>query len=317
MLISCPKCHSIYEIPDDLIGKTGRNFRCHACAHLWHAMREDALDYVADEKEDEIFIEPIEIKDERRGFPADKKDYIVPTDTPSGVRTRSSEEILKEEGSKIPPKIKTTAEDKDQITLTSEHGTSFTISTAGEFKEEQEEKTAPHLYAEDEEENTIHADKEKRLTLEPKFKGYRKTVALLFLLTLCCLILFLRREIVAVYPNAEIWYNKIYLSGLSNSEYLKMNIVKTEETVVDGKESLKITLRVYNPSFYGTYVPEIVVAGTDKTFKPQETFLGANAQTEAVIILPKPDDNSALNINLSFKRPQYSFNLSDIIERMK
>ena len=89
MLISCPKCHSIYEIPDDLIGKTGRNFRCHACANLWHAMREDALDYVADEKDDEIFIEPIEIKDERRGFPADKKEYIVPADTPSGVRTRS------------------------------------------------------------------------------------------------------------------------------------------------------------------------------------------------------------------------------------
>ena len=45
MLISCPKCHSIYEIPDDLIGKTGRNFRCQACANVWHAMRSDALGY--------------------------------------------------------------------------------------------------------------------------------------------------------------------------------------------------------------------------------------------------------------------------------
>ena len=316
MLISCPKCHSIYEIPDDLIGKTGRNFRCHACANLWHAMREDALDYVADEKDDEIFIEPIEIKDERRGFPADKKDYIVPADTPSGVRTRSSEEIIKEEGLKEPKKIEATPKKEDQITLTSEHGTSFTISTAGEFKEEQAGKTAPYLYEEDEE-NAIHADKEKRLTLEPKFKGYRKTIALLFLLTLCCLVLFLRREIVAVYPNAETWYNKIYLSGLNNSEYLKMNIVKAEKTVVDGKESLNLTVKVYNPSFYGTYVPEIVMEGTDKTYQAKENFLGANAQTEAVVIIPKPEDNTALNINLSFKRPQYDFNLSNILERIK
>ena len=62
MLISCPKCHSIYEIPDDLIGKTGRNFRCQACANVWHAMRSDALGY-EEEKESEPFIEPIPVSD--------------------------------------------------------------------------------------------------------------------------------------------------------------------------------------------------------------------------------------------------------------
>ena len=62
MLISCPKCHSIYEIPDDLIGKTGRNFRCQACANVWHAMRSDALGY-EEEKESEPFIEPIPVSE--------------------------------------------------------------------------------------------------------------------------------------------------------------------------------------------------------------------------------------------------------------
>lgn len=311
MLISCPKCHSIYEIPDDLIGKTGRNFRCHACANLWHAMREDALDYVEDEKDTSLYIEPLEVKDERRGFPADKKEYIIPADSHAGVRTRSSEEILKQEAV-AKPEGKT----KDQITLTSEHGTSFTISTSGEYQEELKEKNRPHLY-EPEEENAIHADKTKRLTLEPKFKGYRKMTALLFLLTLCCLVLFLRREIVALYPKAETWYNKIQLSGLDNSEYLKMNIVKAEETNTDGKETLTITVNVYNPSLYSTYVPKIVMDGSNKTYQTKAKFLSANAQTTAEIIIPKPEDNASLNINLSFKRPQYDFNLSHILERIK
>ena len=96
-----------------------------------------------------------------------------------------------------------------------------------------------------------------------------------------------------------------------------MNIIKAEKTVVDGKESLNLTVKVYNPSFYGTYVPEIVMEGTDKTYQAKENFLGANAQTEAVVIIPKPEDNTALNINLSFKRPQYDFNLSNILERIK
>lgn len=307
MLISCPKCHSIYEIPDDLIGKTGRNFRCHACANLWHAMREDALDYVEDEKDTAPYIEPIEVKDERRGFPADKAEYIIPADSHAGVRTQSSEEVLRKEA---------VTKTEDQITLTSEHGTSFTISTSGEYQEELKEKNRPHLY-EPEEENAIHADKEKRLTLEPKFKGYRKTVALLFLLTLCCMVLFLRREIVALYPEAETWYNKIYLSGLDNGEYLKMNIVKAEETNTDGKATLTLTVNVYNPSLYSTYVPEIVLEGSDKTYQTKAKLLGAEAKTTAEIIIPKPEDNASLNINLSFKRPQYDFNLSHILERIK
>lgn len=87
MLISCPKCHSIYEIPDDLIGKTGRNFRCQACANVWHAMRSDALGY-EEEKESEPFIEPIPVSEPpARPWPSEKRNSLC-LPTPSRGRKR-------------------------------------------------------------------------------------------------------------------------------------------------------------------------------------------------------------------------------------
>ena len=73
MLISCPKCHSIYEIADDLVGKTGQNFRCHACANVWHVMREDAIDY--EQKVDEKpYVEAIPVSEPpHRHYPANKE----------------------------------------------------------------------------------------------------------------------------------------------------------------------------------------------------------------------------------------------------
>ena len=62
MLISCPKCHSIYEIPDDLIGKTGQKFRCQACANVWHAMRSDALGYEEENEEETPYIEELKVE---------------------------------------------------------------------------------------------------------------------------------------------------------------------------------------------------------------------------------------------------------------
>ena len=124
MLISCPKCHSIYEIPDDLIGKTGKNFHCHACGNLLHAMREDALGY-EEEVEEMPYLEAINVAEPPlRNYPANREFYSVPADTKAGRRTRSSKQIIEMEGDKdFVPKIKK----QKEITLTSDHGTSFTI----------------------------------------------------------------------------------------------------------------------------------------------------------------------------------------------
>ena len=155
MLISCPKCHSIYEIPDDLIGKTGQNFRCQVCANVWHAMRSDALGY--EEKDnDKPLIEPLSVAEgESRPFPSEREEFTVPADSRPGRRVPSSADILAEAG--IPlvsqnkaeaantpeppvpetPKILTSAQilnaaqqqqQKHELTLMSDHGTAFTIS---------------------------------------------------------------------------------------------------------------------------------------------------------------------------------------------
>lgn len=79
-------------------GRPGRNFRCQACANVWHAMRSDALGY-EEEKESEPFIEPIPVSEPpTRPWPSEKEEFTVPADTKSGKKTPSSFEILAAEG---------------------------------------------------------------------------------------------------------------------------------------------------------------------------------------------------------------------------
>ena len=101
MLISCPKCRSIYEIPDDLIGKTGKNLRCQACNNVWHAMVEDTLGYQKN-KSEKPFIEGIEVAEPPyRNYPSNKENFSVPLDNPdSNVKPSipSSFDIVNKEG---------------------------------------------------------------------------------------------------------------------------------------------------------------------------------------------------------------------------
>lgn len=43
MLIKCPKCHSVYDVPDTLIPEEGRSLRCAECGEIWSAHKKDAL----------------------------------------------------------------------------------------------------------------------------------------------------------------------------------------------------------------------------------------------------------------------------------
>ena len=43
MLIKCPKCRSVYDLPDNLIGDEGLKMRCSECAQVWMAYPEDGL----------------------------------------------------------------------------------------------------------------------------------------------------------------------------------------------------------------------------------------------------------------------------------
>ena len=43
MLIKCPKCRSIYDIPDNIIPDEGLKMRCSECSEIWTAYPEDAL----------------------------------------------------------------------------------------------------------------------------------------------------------------------------------------------------------------------------------------------------------------------------------
>jgi predicted Zn finger-like uncharacterized protein len=292
MLISCPKCHSIYEVPDNLIPKTGQNFRCQACSNVWNAIPSDALGYEENE-ESEPFVEAIEVSEPpHRNYPANKENYQIVNDTKSGKRTMSSKELVNEEGDpnyKAPKPKK-----KKELTLTSDMGTSFTICMDG--KEEQENDEQPRLSAFDDELKVKSSD---RLVDEKPKKWYVKTKFFIFLLFVVAFLYFLRGLIVMVYPNAESYYNKIGLSGLYNVSNLQFNGVEVSEQEIDGKNMIKLKVGVKNNGMLGTKLPKIKVEGFDDSFGGETMFLKAKEKTEVEILLP---NKGLSNFNIRFVR---------------
>lgn len=47
MLIKCPKCRSVYDLPDNLITEDGLKMRCAECFEIWTSYPEDALKKVS------------------------------------------------------------------------------------------------------------------------------------------------------------------------------------------------------------------------------------------------------------------------------
>lgn len=45
MLIKCPKCRSVYDLPDDKINDDGLTVRCAECSEIWTAFPRDALKF--------------------------------------------------------------------------------------------------------------------------------------------------------------------------------------------------------------------------------------------------------------------------------
>ncbi len=330
MLISCPKCHCIYEIPDDLIGKTGQKFRCQSCSNVWHAMRSDALGYEEEKEYEAPYIEELDVtKPPERPWPSERKEFIVPADGKSGRKTLSSSELLKQEGnphlvapitspqtskpteaSPIPPQTMSSAvilgaaQKQNEITLTSDQGTSFTISTAPiKEKSSEEYRKEPHLFGENEREYNLKVTPADRFDTPKPFKGYKKTSAFLILLLLCAGVLFLRREIVSYYPQAEELYKKIGLSGLYNAEYLKFTKISVNRVMENKKVVLKVMAEIKNTSPYMTYVPLITVNDMKERFAPERSKLKGGETTRAIFTLPAPKSNSAVSLNLNFAKP--------------
>lgn len=298
MLISCPKCHSIYEIPDDLIGKTGQNFRCQACGNVWHALREEALDYI-EENDEPPYVEAIPVSSPpQRHFPADADGDKLVLNKKSGARTRSSKELIKDEGDST--YVAPTPQKQKEIVLTSDKGTSFTINAQSTYEEDIKTKNSPRFYNED---FGMHASDEDHLTPPKPFKGYRKTTLFLFLLFIIALGIFMRRDIVTIYPQAETWYNKIYLTGLNNAEYLKFEDTAISEENIDGTKKIKITATIHNPSRYNTMVPAITISGIAEKFQARQTFLKAHEKTVVEILSPQPENNALVNLTLQFVKP--------------
>lgn len=294
MLISCPKCHSIYEIPDDLIPRTGQNFRCQACANVWHAIREDTIGY-EEPVEEEPYIEAIPVSEPpHRNFPANKPAFNIPADSKSGRKTRSSKDILITEGDENKPLAK--IKRKKEITLTSDMGTSFTISAAP-----LEEEPTNFFFSDTP--NELTANVKERLQLEKPFKGYQKTYALIILLIIAAIMCFFRREVTTIFPQAESYYNKINLTGRNNAEYLSFKDIVVNETMVENKPMLKIEAKIYNNSFYTTNVPNVNISGNEETFPPARPLLKGHEETTVEVLLPKKENPATTSLTLSFQKP--------------
>ncbi len=299
MLISCPKCRSIYEIPDNLIGKTGKNLRCQACNNVWHAMVEDTLGYQKN-KADKPYVEAIEVDEPPfRNYPSNKEVFSVPLDNPdSKVKpsTPSSFDVVNKEGGVVDVNSMIKPKQDNELTLTSDKGTSFTISMADNYADDN--KDTKHFFDNSAE---LTATKQDRLTSNKGKKGYKFTYFMLFLLFICVASILLRREVVAFYPEAELYYNKVMLSGLNNPEHLKFQNVSVSEKNIDNKDMLVINANIYNDSFYTTNVPNVGIEGKSGSYKPKSVMLDKYGLTSVEIAIEAPKTNEAINLTLEFK----------------
>ena len=297
MLISCPKCRSIYEIPDNLIGKTGKKLRCQSCNNVWHAMVGDALGYQKN-KSDKPFVEGIDVSEPPfRNYPSNKEEFSVPLDNPdSKVKpsTPSSFDIVNKEGGIVDVNSMIKSKVDNELTLTSDKGTSFTISVGDKYEEEK----SRHFFDENKE---LKASNQDRLLYKKSKSGYKLAYFMLFLLLIFAGVLLLRREVVAFYPEFEQYYNKIMLTGLDNSEYLKFRDVNIEEKNMDNKDVLVINANIYNDSFYTTTVPNVGIKGRNEVYSPSKSLLGKNETSSIMIIIDAPNENEAVNLTLEFR----------------
>ncbi|MBQ8750184.1 MAG: zinc-ribbon domain-containing protein [Alphaproteobacteria bacterium] len=290
MLISCPKCHSIYEVPDNLIPPSGQKFRCQACANVWHALKSDALGYEEENSgDDKPYVEAIEVSEPPyRNYPSDKNPYTVVQENKSGKKTISSKELVKEEGDPdfVAPKPKK----KKELTLTSDFGTSFTISM-DEKDNKEDDRKAPRLFLDDNE--GIKADTTDRLVVEKKKCWFVKTKIFLWLLIVCCMLYLLRAGVVHVYGGAEEYYNKLGLSGYDNQENLEFVDVS-----ISGNEDVVINASIVNNGMFATKVPGVKVDGRNEVFEPKQSFLKAKEKTFVEI---KIDGVKGINSSYNIK----------------
>ena len=298
MLISCPKCRSIYEIPDDLIGKTGKNLRCQSCNNIWHAMVEDTLGYQK-KKNEKPFVEGIVVSEpDIRNYPSNKEGFSVPLDNPElkfKPTTPSSFDIVNKEGGVVDTSSMVKPKADNELTLTSDKGTSFTISMGNKYPEEK----AQHFF----DDNTgLKATNQDRLLSKKTKTGYKLTYFVLFLLFVCAGLLLLRREIVSFHPETEQYYNKIALTGMDNSEYLKFRNVNIVEKNIEEKDVVIINADIYNNSLYITRVPDIAIKGSDDVYKPHRDTLDKYETTSVAIVIDKPKSNELVNFTLEFRK---------------
>lgn len=293
MLISCPKCHSIYDIPDGLIEKTGQNFRCQACSNVWHAMPSDALGYEKNKTDEKPFIEEIEVTEPPyRNYPSNIEDYEIVQDNKAGRKTISSKELLEKEGNLAYQTVK--PKKAKEIVLTSDYGTSFTISM--DNKEISKDKS----FFENNEQVELKANTVERMIEAKPRRSLVKTRMLLFIMLVGVMLFAFRGLVVMVYPLAEVYYNKVGLSGVNNVHNLEFESVNISKDVIEGKDVIKIVANIYNKGFLATKVPDVEVEGKNKKFTPNRTFLKAKEKTDVIVVIDELKGADLLSFKLKF-----------------
>ncbi len=284
MLISCPKCHSVYEVPDSLVPKTGQNFRCSACSNVWNVIKSDALGYNKDE-EDEIVVEAIDVEvPPYRNYPADKEEYKIVNDTKpvKKKKIQAEEEVEIEE--KEEPKSDLKAKN-NELTLRSSQGTSFTISMGNG---EDDEKSFFGAYDKNEA-GVVKALSEDRVVVEKKKNWYFKTRCFIIFMFLLLGIVVFRNMVVLSYSGAEEYYNKIGLSGYDNYHNLEFLDVKVNNIKKDGKNFIEIKSEIKNNGVFASKVLDVTVSGLNKRFSPERKFLKGKEKTNVSILVPRED----------------------------
>ncbi len=252
MIITCPNCHTKYQIAQKAIGSAGRKVMCASCNQPWQAVAESKNKARPKPKLVEVKSDDIGAKDDDKLF--------------SGVDEEALDDEFAKEESALKENI---ADTENSVELSSDKNTD---KRRVEDKIENKAKTRKEKQlARENEADFVKSKRQKEMRRRQNEKAKKlpfwraKQNARFFMVfTLLAIILggsFFKTDIVRFFPQMVVLYEalgqEINIFGLEFSD------VKTTRSVNDGNERMEISAKISNITKAQVDVPVIIVSIVD------------------------------------------------------
>lgn len=279
MKITCPHCHTTYELASKTIGLEGRSVRCTRCQTVWHAIDEEAMDAV------QIEVDDYENDSLENDTPYDQLENAIHT---VSEQSNTHNNVLESENNTEQQDVDA---DDQTTTLAQYKGGAFALQTLE--ARANTPTTAEHQH------RHMRAHLRYGHHIFKMWPFTKRTTTLIATITGFILLISafpLRESIVRIFPSTSILYNFV---GLNINLYgLDFHNIKTSRELRNGIITLVIEGHIVNISEHSVTVPKIRIALQNRAHyelhswlaKAKEPFLIAGGTTSFKTSLTAPPE---------------------------